>query len=211
MGVMPPPPEDTQQQLQCRVSVSLTFGSRERMTSGSSSAYAWPLWLSGLSPPISACWLYTDSPWRVSQILRALVMPPLHTCRTRGGTTCRCVSELLDQSLFFGSVLMPCGGHQKGSCCGHLHRREGDQAGDSTCPGLVPLRASTARRRSKQLTDNKQKHKRCSQRCRTPACFVKVTAGNEVRAVASSAWTCLASRENATDTHAAVCETRCWR
>lgn len=62
-----------------------TFGRRDRMTSGSISAYAWPFALSGLSPPMSAFWLYSDSPWRVSQILRAFVMPPLHTCwATRG-------------------------------------------------------------------------------------------------------------------------------
>jgi hypothetical protein len=50
------------------------------MTSGSSSAYARPFSLSGLSPPMRPSVLYMLSPWRVSRILRWLVRPLLQTC-----------------------------------------------------------------------------------------------------------------------------------
>jgi hypothetical protein len=62
-----------------------TLGRRDISTSGSSSAYVRPLTLSGLSPPIRPFWLYSDSPWRVSQILRELGehRPLLQTCVAR--------------------------------------------------------------------------------------------------------------------------------
>eukprot|EP00955_Chlamydomonas_euryale_P062374 358364-Chlamydomonas_euryale.AAC.10 len=47
----------------------------------------WPSGLSPLSPPMRPCWLYSDSPWRVSQILRLCAMPALQICM-RKNTTC---------------------------------------------------------------------------------------------------------------------------
>ena len=59
---------------------SLVSGTRSTMTSGSSLAYASPRHESGESPPSFSPRLYSDSPGRVSQILRTRATPALQTC-----------------------------------------------------------------------------------------------------------------------------------